>query len=152
MSIHPIPAGIDPILLERAIQLRLLRLSGFIFIYDNGIGQNPTALEFIPDLDTTEEPYLQKVFEYAAHFSTFENLPDWANWTGVQAENHIQNVILNGKTLAQLEQDIDGLPATVEGMKMGLKQVAATLVDIRSMLKKIAKAVIYIRNLVLRLN
>lgn len=151
MSVHPIPIGIDTIVLERVIRLRLLRISGFVFIYGNGAGQNPTAVEFTPDIDATEEPYLQKAFEYAVQVSAFESLPDWANWTGAQAENHIHNAILNGKTLAQLEQDIDGLPATVEGMKIGLKQVAAALVDIRSILEKLAKAIIYIRNLVMNL-
>lgn len=150
MSLHVIPAGIDTIILERAIHLRLLRLTGFTFIYGNGEGQSPTEIEFTPDIDKTEEVYLQDVFTFAASLSSFENLPDWANWTPQQAENHIQNAILNGKTLAELELEIDDLPATVAGMKTGLKQVAAALVDIRAMLKKLAKAIIYIRNLTLR--
>lgn len=149
MSAYPIPDGVDPIILERAIDLQLLR-SGWTFIHDEE-GQNPTAVEFEPDLDPVEERALAKIFAYAVSFAQLETPPDWANWTYQQVENHITNAILNGWSLADVEVQIDALPGTVDGMRTGLRQIATALVAIRGILVTMAKAILYIRNLIISL-
>src|SRR5688572_13749361 len=148
MSLHAIPDGIDPIILTRAIELKLLHPTGWFYVYGNGADANPTGIEFTPDLQEIEAAYLQKIFTYAADLSNFDNLPDWANWTPAQAENHVLNAILNGRTLEEVDADIDGLPATVAGMRAGLHSVADALIDTRTVLIKMARAIIYLRGVI----
>jgi hypothetical protein len=151
MSVHPIPADIDPVILGRAIDLRLLRPNTWAYLYEQGPDQNPTALQFEPDLDLVEERELQKIFAYAASFTGLQTPPDWANWTYQQAEDHIKSAILNGKSLAEINADIEALPGTVDGMRTGLRQVAGALLAVRAILVAEARAILYLRNLILRL-
>jgi hypothetical protein len=150
MSTHPIPEGVDPIILGRAIALRLLRPDGWTFAYEQE-GENPTAVEFIHDLDGVEERALQTIFAYAKGFPGLETPPDWANWTYQQAETHIKGAILDGKSQAEVDAQIDALPSTVAGMRAGLHQVAGALVAIRTILAAMSKAFVYLRNLIIRL-
>ena len=142
--IYLIPAGIDRIILARAIRLRLLRFNTWEFVYD---GITPTAVNFDPDLDTVEQGIWENILIYVASLSGLETLPEWANWTYQQAETHITGAILNGKTLEEVNLDIERLPVTVAGMKTGLHQTAAALIETRTMLVAMAKAIIYVRDL-----
>lgn len=96
----------------------------------------------------TETDLLGKFLNSAGDFL---NLPDWASWTAQEATDNITNAIFGGKTLAQIETDIDNLPATIAGMKTGLKSAAAQIITIRTLLTFIAKAIVYIRDYTLRM-
>jgi hypothetical protein len=66
-------------------------------------------------------------------------IPDWSTWTPAQVDTNITNLIFSGKTLAQVETDIDNLPATIAGMKTGLKSAAAQIITIRNILIKMGQ-------------
>lgn len=78
--------------------------------------------------------------------AAFEGLPEWAGYTAAIAADAIHDAILAGDTLAQAQAKIDALPATIAGMKTGLKAAAAEMVTIRGIMEKMAKAVVYLRD------
>lgn len=78
--------------------------------------------------------------------TNFEALPNWALWTGTEAQTAIRILILAGDTLAQAQGKIDALPATIPGMKTGLKSVASEIVTIRTTLERMAEAIVYLRD------
>lgn len=90
-----------------------------------------------------EQAILDQVQDDAA---AFEGLPEWAAYTTTEAVDAIHNAILAGDTLAQAQAKIDALPATIAGMKTGLKAAAAEFVTARGLLEKMAKAVVYLRD------
>ncbi len=148
MSKHAIPNDIDLTLLYRALVSKLRAPAGIVF--SNGTQERPTELEFTPDLEAGELAALEVILEYTASAARFEALPDWATWTAEEAAQHITGAIFAGKTLAQVDADIDLLPATVAGMRTGLHQAAAALIAVRVILTALARAVIYLRNLAIK--
>jgi len=80
----------------------------------------------------------------------FRNLPNYATWTPAETQLNITNAVLNGKTLVQVNADIDALPNSVAGMKVGLKTVAQAIVDIRGVLAIIGKMIVLLRNVAIR--
>lgn len=82
--------------------------------------------------------------------SDFRNLPNYSTWTPNEAQDNITAMILAGKTLAQINTDIDNLPNTIAGMKTGLKSVAQGIVNLRTVLAIIGKLVILLRNVAIR--
>jgi hypothetical protein len=148
MSIHNIPAGCDIEFLLRFVR-KLLRDPSRILYNGNSI-ESPAAYEFTPDLSQNEIDILATIFERAAAGNNFNNLPNWATWTAAEAETNVTNAIFNGATLAQVDAQIDALPASVAGMRTGLHQMAAAIVGIRGILSAMARAIIYLRNLVVK--
>jgi len=80
----------------------------------------------------------------------FRNLPNYATWTPAETQLNITNAVLNGKTLVQVNADIDALPNSVAGMKVGLKTVAQAIIDIRGVLAIIGKMIVLLRNVAIR--
>ena len=81
----------------------------------------------------------------------FQTLPAFLKtMTAEDATAYIHSSVLGGKTEAEINADIDALPSTVAGMKVGLKQIGASLVAIRDILELIVKLLLYIRDLVIR--
>jgi len=81
---------------------------------------------------------------------SFRNLPNYATWTPAETQLNITNAVLNGKTLVQVNADIDALPNSVAGMKVGLKTVAQAIIDIRGVLAIIGKMIVLLRNVAIR--
>lgn len=150
MSTHTIPVSVDVLLLIRAFPDQLRYPVGIIFA--NGIAAKPTALEFTPDLSPAEETTLGGIFSLASCVSDFETLNNgWWTWTAAEAETNIRGMIFNGKDLAGVELDIDGLPATIAGMKTGLKQAAAQIITLRTICIALAKMDVFLRNVAIKL-
>lgn len=63
MSIHNIAVSIDIQILRSLLTKYLREPTGVI--YGNGLGTRPTALEFTPDLDSTEIANLDRIFGLA---------------------------------------------------------------------------------------
>ena len=81
----------------------------------------------------------------------YKVLPDWLKeWSANDAAAYVHDNVLNGFDAAGVDAYVDNLPATVEGMKTGLKQIGGALVAIRDILEIIAKLLMYIRDLVIR--
>ena len=78
--------------------------------------------------------------------AAFEGLPDWAEYTAAEAVAAIHGAIFAGATLATVNAQIDALPATIAGMKTGLKSAAAEIITIRATMEKMAKAIVYLRD------
>lgn len=76
----------------------------------------------------------------------FDGLPEWAAYTTSEAVAAIHAAILGGDTLAQAQAKVDALPATIAGMKTGLKSAAAEIVAIRNILEKMSKIIVYLRD------
>lgn len=81
-----------------------------------------------------------------AEAEAFEGLPDWAAYTAAEAVAAIHDAIFAGATLATVQAQIDALPATIAGMKTGLKSAAAEIITTRNLLEKMAKAIVYLRD------
>ena len=81
----------------------------------------------------------------------YQLLPDWLKeWSANDAAAYVHDNVLNGFDAAGVDAYVDNLPATVEGMKTGLKQIGGALVAIRDILEIVAKLLMYIRDLVIR--
>lgn len=78
--------------------------------------------------------------------TAFEDLPEWAAYTTTEAVAAIHDAIFAGATLATVQAQIDALPATIAGMKTGLKAVVAEIITERGILEKMAKAIVYLRD------
>src|SRR3990172_1129298 len=70
------------------------------------------------------------------------NLPDWSTWTALEAEAAVRAAIFAGNSLVTAQSQIDTLPATIAGMKTGLKSAANEIITIRNILEKMAKAIV----------
>lgn len=80
----------------------------------------------------------------------FRNLPTYATLSPDETQQLVINNVLNGKTLAEIETDIDNLSNTVAGMKTGLKVVAGAIIDLRMVLSLVAKMVAWLRIIIVR--
>lgn len=80
----------------------------------------------------------------------FKALPLWSTWTSQEAKNYIHGEIFAGKTLTEVNTDINSLPATVEGMRTGLRQAASAIVSIRTILEAMSQTIVFIRDVVIR--
>lgn len=78
--------------------------------------------------------------------AAFTDLPEWATYTTAEAVDAIHNAIFAGATLATVNAQIDALPATIAGMRTGLKAVVAEIITERGILEKMAKVVVYLRD------
>lgn len=76
----------------------------------------------------------------------FTDVPEWATYTTTEAVAAVHNAIEAGKTLAQIQAQVAGLPITFIGMKQGLNNVAVDIVAIRDILEKMAKLLVYLRD------
>lgn len=144
MSSHSIPTDIDLYILS----MLCFRNIGRSFFYDGGTSTPPTSVTFTPDLSSGEIITFNGLVEVLSAHSNFKNLPNWATWTATEAESFVSSNIFNGLTQAQVDSQIDALPATIAGMKTGLKQASAAILSIRSILMAMAKAIVYLRNLI----
>lgn len=64
MSVHVIPQSVNVTQLRQLLLEYLREASGVI--HGNGLSERPTALEFTPDLDTTEIANLDRIFGVAS--------------------------------------------------------------------------------------
>lgn len=98
--------------------------------------------------EPADEPTAEELAEAAIYeaATAFEGLPDWAAYTATEAADAIHDAIFAGATLATVNAQIDALPATIAGMKTGLKAVVAEQITERGILEKMAKAIVYLRD------
>lgn len=144
MSNHAIPSGIDLVLLDFLCRRDMSRQ----FSYDGRAATPPTSVTFTPDLSAEEITTFNGIVEFLSARINFNALPSWATWTASEAESFVSSNIFGGLTQAQVDSQIDALPATIAGMKTGLKQASAAILSIRSILMAMAKAIVYLRNLI----
>lgn len=76
----------------------------------------------------------------------FEALPGWATWTAAEAEAFIHDSVFGGSDLAAVQSQIDALPATIAGMKAGLKNIADAIIQLRSNQQRIVRAIVLLRD------
>lgn len=149
MSNHTIPTNVNLEILRRSVSQLLREPSGVLF--GNGIDQRPTELEFTPDLSAGELTTLNLIFDYASTLTNFDGVNGWTTYTPQEAQDAFTQNVFAGKTLQQVDVDIDALPATVPGMRTGLHQAAAAIVALRDRTGILAKAAALIRNLVIKI-
>ena len=82
--------------------------------------------------------------------TAFRSLPNYATWSPQETQDNITNMILSGKTKAQVDADIAALPATIAGMKTGLTTLADAVIDTRTVLALIGKMITYLRQIAVR--
>jgi hypothetical protein len=127
--------------------------------YGDDSGQSFTApegltkaqIESITGRAIADAEYETLVTEQANAVTGFQTLPAFLKtMTADEAMTHIHSSVLDGKTEAQINTDIENLANSFAGMKNGLKTIGASLVAIRDILELIVKLLLFIRDLVIR--
>lgn len=92
------------------------------------------------------QPARDLLIQQQVDAAAFTDLPEWAAYTTSEAVAAIRNAIFAGASLATVNAQIDALPATIAGMKTGLKAVVAEIITERGILEKMSKVIVYLRD------
>lgn len=84
--------------------------------------------------------------------SDLGTFPNYSLWTPQEAQDNISNLVFGGKSISQVAPEIDALPNSVAGMKIGLKMLAAGIIDLRDILAIIGKMIMLLRSVAIRKN
>lgn len=82
--------------------------------------------------------------------AAYAALNGWWSDTATGTVDRITNAIFGGKSETQLHADIDALPATIAGMKTGLKSAASAIIATRTILTYMARAIVFLRDYAIR--
>ncbi len=89
--------------------------------------------------------------DYVNSSTNFALLNGWWTWDKDTAVTNVTNAIFAGKTQAQVDADIDALPASVAGMRTGLHTAAAQIIAIRTLLTFVVRAIVFLRDYTIRM-
>lgn len=160
MSIHTIPPNID-IELAYVLLIRYLRRPDGI-VYGNGDNQPPTAIEFVPDLTPTEQNILSALAIRLTAFTDLDNVPNWATYSGQQAQDAVHTAVFNGQDAATIKANIASqltnittanvaqINARLDVIRTLLGNAVDAIIAIRGILENIGKLLAYIRDIALR--
>jgi hypothetical protein len=121
----------------------------YIYADDNTDEQAVQAIVDVHDPDelTTGELIQQAVDDSIEGFKT---IPDWATWTPNEAEQHIQENVINGFDQTQLDAWIDTNVTNLAEAKDALKLIGGAIIDLRNIVSKIAKMIMWLRNIIIK--
>jgi len=156
MTTYVIPNDVDLELMKVLVVRYLRRPDGIV--YADGMFSPPTALEYDPDLTPGEEVTLNRIIVKSRASALFDAMPNWATWSGDEAEAYVHDSILLGQTQAQVDAWIDAqitdlttanlaqINARMAAIRIALKTIAAGLITTRTVLSGLARAIMYLRD------
>ncbi len=115
---------------------------------DSSLGSQQ-IIDLLSTPQTTEES--NSILAFVNSSTDFASLNGWFTWSKEEAVSHVVNAVFSGKTLAEVDADIDALPANVAGMRQGLHNAAAQIIAIRNLLTFIVRVVVFLRDYAIRL-